>query len=175
MLLDLIKIDLAAQRKSIRSSSTCSCWVRIMIICFIKLFFFNHYRDSAHRIHPMAGQGVNMGFGDVDCLVEILERAVRDGADFSESIFFILMDENFIRCGCSGSLTYLVDYERQRQLQSLARLLSIDSLNRLYSTNFSPIVALRSVGLSFVNEFSPLKVKQNETFQCFSSRSNEFL
>jgi 2-polyprenyl-6-methoxyphenol hydroxylase-like FAD-dependent oxidoreductase len=57
-----------------------------------------------------------------------------------------------------GSLTYLVDYERQRQLQCLTRLLSIDSLNRLYSTKFSPIVALRSVGLSFVNEFSPFKV-----------------
>ncbi|CAF3361267.1 unnamed protein product [Rotaria socialis] len=94
--------------------------------------------DSAHRIHPMAGQGVNMGFGDIVCLMKILEQAVRDGADFS-------------------SLTYLVDYERQRQLQCLARLLSIDSLNRLYSTKFSPIVALRSVGLSFVNEFSPLK------------------
>jgi len=94
--------------------------------------------DSAHRIHPMAGQGVNMGFSDVQCLVNILERAVQDGADFS-------------------SLTYLVDYERQRQMQCLARLLSIDSLNRLYSTKFSPIVALRSVGLSFVNEFSPFK------------------
>ncbi|CAF5049263.1 unnamed protein product, partial [Rotaria magnacalcarata] len=88
--------------------------------------------------HPMAGQGVNMGFGDIVCLMNILEQAVRDGADFS-------------------SLTYLVDYERQRQLQCVARLLSIDSLNRLYSTKFSPIVALRSVGLSFVNEFSPLK------------------
>ncbi|CAF5187696.1 unnamed protein product, partial [Rotaria magnacalcarata] len=38
--------------------------------------------DSAHRIHPMAGQGVNMGFGDIVCLMNILEQAVRDGADF---------------------------------------------------------------------------------------------
>lgn len=60
-----------------------------------------------------------------------------------------------------GSLTYLVDYERQRQLQCLARLLSIDSLNRLYATSFAPVVALRSVGLSFVNEVSPLKVNLN--------------
>ncbi len=56
------------------------------------------------------------------------------------------------------SLTYLVDYERQRQSRCLARILSIDTLNRLYSTKFLPIVALRSVGLSFVNEFSPFKV-----------------
>ena len=102
----------------------------------------------------MAGQGVNMGFADVQCLVEILERAVRDGADFS-------------------SLTYLVDYERQRQIQSLTRLLSIDSLNRLYSTSFSPLVALRSVGLSFVNEFSPFKVKNSVDF-VFSVRTNRF-
>ncbi len=54
-----------------------------------------------------------------------------------------------------------MDYERQRQMQCLARLLSVDSLNRLYSTKFSPIVALRSVGLSFVNEFSPFKVNLN--------------
>ncbi|CAF1223156.1 unnamed protein product [Adineta steineri] len=94
--------------------------------------------DSAHRIHPMAGQGVNMGFADVQCLVNVLERAIRDGADFN-------------------SLTYLVDYERERQARCLAKLLSIDSLNRLYSTKFLPIVALRSIGLSFINEFSPLK------------------
>ncbi len=36
----------------------------------------------------MAGQGVNMGFNDVECLVNILEKAVRDGADFSRKCFF---------------------------------------------------------------------------------------
>jgi len=45
-------------------------------------------RDSAHRIHPMAGQGVNMGFADVQCLVNVLEQAVRDGADFSMKFLF---------------------------------------------------------------------------------------
>ena len=47
---------------------------------YLRCFF----RDSAHRIHPMAGQGVNMGFGDVECLVKVLEQAVRNGADFSK-------------------------------------------------------------------------------------------
>ncbi|CAF1231499.1 unnamed protein product [Didymodactylos carnosus] len=94
--------------------------------------------DSAHRIHPMAGQGVNMGFTDVQCLTEILESAVRDGADY-------------------GSLMYLINYERKRQSNVMAKLISIDSLNRLYSTNFIPLVALRSVGLSFVNEFPSFK------------------
>ncbi len=94
-----------------------------------------------------------MGFADVECLVNILEQAVRNGADFSRKYFSLKLSKSYL-----GSLTYLVDYERQRQAQCLARLLSIDSLNRLYSTKFLPIVALRSVGLSFINEFSPFKV-----------------
>ena len=49
----------------------------------MKALFF---RDSAHRIHPMAGQGVNMGFSDVECLVNILEQAVQNGADFSMNL-----------------------------------------------------------------------------------------
>lgn len=51
------------------------------------------YRDAAHRIHPMAGQGVNMGFGDVVCLLNILEKAIQDGADFSmhSSLYFNLL------------------------------------------------------------------------------------
>jgi ubiquinone biosynthesis monooxygenase Coq6 len=48
------------------------------------------FSDSAHRIHPMAGQGVNMGFGDVLCLVNILEKAVQDGADFSRRVFLLM-------------------------------------------------------------------------------------
>lgn len=39
------------------------------------------YRDSVHRIHPMAGQGVNLGFGDVSELCEVIVRALSDGAD----------------------------------------------------------------------------------------------
>jgi 2-polyprenyl-6-methoxyphenol hydroxylase-like FAD-dependent oxidoreductase len=46
------------------------------------------FRDSAHRVHPMAGQGVNMGFGDVECLVNVLEQAVQNGGDFSTNSFF---------------------------------------------------------------------------------------
>lgn len=38
-------------------------------------------RDAGHRLHPLAGQGVNLGFGDVECLNEILTKAVQNGAD----------------------------------------------------------------------------------------------
>ncbi|GFQ79927.1 ubiquinone biosynthesis monooxygenase COQ6, mitochondrial [Trichonephila clavata] len=53
-------------------------------------------RDSAHRVHPLAGQGVNLGFGDVKCLTECLEKSVYDGE-------------------CIGSLNNLLEYETKRQ------------------------------------------------------------
>ena len=68
---------------------------------------FGLSRDSAHRIHPMAGQGVNMGFADVECLVHVLEQAVRDGADFSKKSSFtnltlemLNIDSRFVDLSC---------------------------------------------------------------------------
>lgn len=48
--------------------------------------------DAAHRIHPMAGQGVNLGFGDVKCLTQLLETAVDHGEDIGEMFAFNFAD-----------------------------------------------------------------------------------
>ncbi|KAB7504594.1 Ubiquinone biosynthesis monooxygenase COQ6, mitochondrial, partial [Armadillidium nasatum] len=96
--------------------------------------------DAAHRVHPLAGQGVNLGFGDVACLLETLEKAVLLGTDI-------------------GNLEVLQKYETLRQRHNVPSMVAIDALYRLYSTNFSPIVLLRSLGLSAVDAFAPVKVK----------------
>ncbi|XP_041355137.1 ubiquinone biosynthesis monooxygenase COQ6, mitochondrial-like isoform X2 [Gigantopelta aegis] len=94
--------------------------------------------DAAHRLHPLAGQGVNLGFGDVVCLNKVLTAAAKNGSD-------------------PGSLTPLLDYETERQRHVLPVLATIDSLQRLYSTSFAPIVMIRSLGLQATNSLDFVK------------------
>lgn len=94
--------------------------------------------DAAHRIHPLAGQGVNLGFGDVKCLTELLSEAAYRGSNL-------------------GDLSHLLKYERERLCQNLPVMVGVHGLQRLYGTDFSPVVALRSVGLKITNAIPPLK------------------
>ncbi|XP_060572224.1 ubiquinone biosynthesis monooxygenase COQ6, mitochondrial-like [Ruditapes philippinarum] len=96
--------------------------------------------DAAHRLHPLAGQGVNLGFGDVSKLSEVISRAASDGSDL-------------------GTLSYLKEYETDRQRKVLPVIGTIDGLHRLYNTDFTPIVLLRTLGLQAVNALTPLKDK----------------
>ncbi|KAF8788523.1 Ubiquinone biosynthesis monooxygenase COQ6 like protein [Argiope bruennichi] len=94
--------------------------------------------DSAHRVHPLAGQGVNLGFGDVKCLTECLEKSVYNG----DSI---------------GSLQYLLEYETKRQRHVLPTMIAIDALNRIYKTDLTPFVLLRSLGVTALDACQPMK------------------
>ncbi|KAI8784546.1 ubiquinone biosynthesis monooxygenase COQ6 mitochondrial [Biomphalaria glabrata] len=94
--------------------------------------------DAGHRLHPLAGQGVNLGFGDVECLNEILTKAVQNGADL-------------------GSLTHLLEFETQRQRHNVPVMATIDGLQRLYSTDFTPLVLIRALGLHAVHSLPVLK------------------
>jgi len=50
----------------------------------VRAFFPHICSDAAHRVHPLAGQGVNLGFGDVSCLRDLLVQCVENGSDVGE-------------------------------------------------------------------------------------------
>lgn len=94
--------------------------------------------DAAHRVHPLAGQGVNLGFGDVQCLTDTLAEANYSGLGLN-------------------NVSQLVKYEQERLKHNIPILLTTHGLQRLYTTDFAPIVGLRSVGLTITNALPPVK------------------
>ena len=94
--------------------------------------------DSAHTIHPLAGQGVNLGLADVSSLIEVMVEALNDKKDI-------------------GNLKVLRRYERWRRAENRSMLLAMDGLKRLFGSELSSVKNLRSVGLNAVNKITPLK------------------
>ena len=94
--------------------------------------------DSAHRIHPLAGQGVNLGYSDVVKLVQNLENNVSHGQNFP-------------------SEQYLQDYESEAMRHNLPVVTAVDGLQQLYCSENPAFVAARSIGLQFVNSNVNLK------------------
>ncbi|MAS82990.1 MAG: 2-octaprenyl-6-methoxyphenyl hydroxylase [Legionellales bacterium] len=94
--------------------------------------------DAAHAIHPIAGQGLNIGIQDAAVLAEIIVEAVRLGLD-------------------PGSVNVLKAYEQRRRFDNTMMLAATDGLNRLFSNDITPIRILRDIGLSMVNKTPPLK------------------
>jgi 2-octaprenyl-6-methoxyphenol hydroxylase len=94
--------------------------------------------DAAHGIHPIAGQGVNVGFRDVATLVEVLVEGKRLGLDL-------------------GDAQLLARYERWRSLDTLMVAAATDGLTRLFGVPGKAASALRRFGLSAVQQLPPLK------------------
>ncbi len=94
--------------------------------------------DAAHLIHPIAGQGLNMGLRDVAALAEAVTDAARVGLDFA-------------------SPQVLERYQRWRRFDTLAMGVATDSLNRLFSNHSDALRALRDVGLGLVDRLPRLK------------------
>ncbi|KAJ4436626.1 hypothetical protein ANN_16757 [Periplaneta americana] len=95
--------------------------------------------DAAHRVHPLAGQGVNLGFGDVQCLSDLLCEAVFNGSTL-------------------GNMAHLRKYETLRQRHNVPTMLAVDGLQKLYGTTLTPVVVLRSLGLQLTHALNPVKV-----------------
>ncbi|KAF9920974.1 putative ubiquinone biosynthesis monooxygenase [Linnemannia zychae] len=94
--------------------------------------------DAAHTVHPLAGQGLNQGLADVECLARVLETSLLSGSDI-------------------GNIHSLTPYSSERFLPNLAMLGTVDKLSKLYNTDFGPIVWARSLGLTAVDKMGPIK------------------
>jgi 2-octaprenyl-6-methoxyphenol hydroxylase len=94
--------------------------------------------EAAHTIHPIAGQGLNLGIRDVAALAELVIDARRLGLDIGED-------------------SVLLRYQQWRRFDTLALAAVTDGLNRLFSNTLSPLRLARDVGLAAVNRFPPLK------------------
>ena len=94
--------------------------------------------DAAHGIHPIAGQGLNLGFRDVAALAETVVEAERLGLDI-------------------GSYSVLERYQQWRRFDTFQMGVTTDVLNRLFSNDVAPVRALRDFGLGLVQRMPPLK------------------
>jgi 2-octaprenyl-6-methoxyphenol hydroxylase len=94
--------------------------------------------DAAHVIHPIAGQGLNMGLKDVAALAEVIVDAARLGLD-------------------PGSLAVLERYQRWRRFDTVAMGVATDGLNRLFSNHSDVLRLVRDVGLGVVDRLPALK------------------
>lgn len=94
--------------------------------------------DAAHAIHPIAGQGLNLGFRDVAALTQVLVEGVRLGMD-------------------AGDQQLLDRYQRWRSIDALSVAFATDSLTRIYAIPGLAASAIRRFGMSLVGRISPLR------------------
>lgn len=94
--------------------------------------------DAAHVVHPVAGQGLNLGLRDVAALAEAIVGEMRLGLD-------------------PGAPRPLAAYERQRRFDVAASGLGLDALNRLFSNDLAPLRFVRDLGLRLVERAPILK------------------
>jgi 2-octaprenyl-6-methoxyphenol hydroxylase len=94
--------------------------------------------DAAHVVHPVAGQGLNLGLRDVAALAETIVGEMRLGLD-------------------PGAPGPLAAYQRQRRFDVAASGLGLDALNRLFSNDLAALRFVRDLGLRIVDRAQPLK------------------
>lgn len=124
------KLTLASQR-----------WTYPLSVCLPKRLVDKRLAlvgDAAHTFHPVAGQGLNVGFRDVAVFADILINAFRLGLD--------LGDSHILRT-----------YERKRRADIVAMTLATDGIVRIFSNHSRILAHLRSVGFGVVKHITPLK------------------
>jgi 2-octaprenylphenol hydroxylase len=94
--------------------------------------------DAAHTIHPLAGQGVNLGFADAASLAQVLMDAMRDNKDI-------------------GSIKILRRYERWRKGDNLSMLSAMTGFKMLFGNENALLKTVRNLGLNVTDGMSPIK------------------
>jgi 2-octaprenylphenol hydroxylase len=94
--------------------------------------------DAAHTIHPLAGQGINLGFADVAVLAAELARAWDGGQDL-------------------GSMMVLERYQRRRKSENIAAMAAMEGFVQLFDRPEPLVRWARNVGMTTFDRFQPLK------------------
>ncbi|RAL48368.1 hypothetical protein DM860_005792 [Cuscuta australis] len=94
--------------------------------------------DAAHTVHPLAGQGVNMGFADAIALSKAIAEGVAVGSDI-------------------GEVSVLQRYESERKPANIAMMAVLDGFQKAYSVDFMPVNLLRAGAFQAAHYISPLK------------------
>mmetsp|Transcript_21447 Transcript_21447/g.29808 ORF Transcript_21447/g.29808 Transcript_21447/m.29808 type:complete len:518 (+) Transcript_21447:157-1710(+) len=94
--------------------------------------------DAAHNVHPLAGQGVNLGFNDCQVLLNVIEEALHTGGDI-------------------GSVSTLKSYEHSQHINNSVMLGGLDGLQRLFDSENTIVELARAGGLRWINATPPVK------------------
>lgn len=91
--------------------------------------------DAAHTIHPLAGLGLNLGLADLSSFLKLIDASKQD-----------LLSSKILQA-----------YQRERKHAVWKVILFISGINRLFKNQFSPLIALRALGLKMTNQWEPVK------------------
>ncbi|MCL7048675.1 hypothetical protein MKW94_005905 [Papaver nudicaule] len=94
--------------------------------------------DAAHTVHPLAGQGVNLGYEDAAALTKVIADGIAMGTDI-------------------GELSLLKKFESERKPANIMMMAILDSFQKAYSIDLGPFNVLRAAAFNAVQRFSPLK------------------
>ncbi|WP_296935103.1 FAD-dependent monooxygenase [uncultured Marinobacter sp.] len=94
--------------------------------------------DAAHTIHPLAGQGANLGYGDVRAMLDELSRAKKAGLNPANELV-------------------LARYQRRRKGENLAMMAAMEGFKQLFARDELPVRWLRNTGLRWLNQLGPVK------------------